>query len=184
MMKLNELLAGYEVEIFGTFPALLGLAERSNSCAERSAVISTIPAAQMLDKGIAEYYTIIMPRDSRFNTTQEIVDANLDVNLVHVSYADDIPADTHVVIASRHAATTALLQTMWPDNEVYESVTPNLISGKCVVGILPPALISHCDRFVAASIDNYNATIDGDLSADQLKDRLVINKAIKVEIVE
>lgn len=182
MKKLNDLLTKDNVKVLG-FPAFAGLTPDVEEN-ETTIYISTLPAAQMLAKGVNSYYAPVIPRGSRFNTPDEVKEADLDLNLVTVSEIEDIKADDPVVIVTQHQATLEVLQSMY--SNVTAVITGNAsiedIKDKSVVGVLPPFLISHCTRFKAYSIKDYNAATDGDLNAEQTAQRLVANNTIKVTI--
>lgn len=182
MKKLNDIIATNNVTAYG-FPAIKGLADRSNPDGD-PIVISSLSAAVMADMGIDTYYAPIMPRNSRYATTYDVMAADLAVDMVHVERMDDIPADRPVIIASRHPGTVELLQSMYPNNTVMASVTPEDISGKDVVGSLPPNLIQYANSFRAVAISDYDYNKDGDLSGAELKDRMVITGTIRAKIEE
>lgn len=180
MKKLNELIYNYKVTAYG-FPAFTGLTERSRSNST-PVVISTLSAAVMADMGIYEYYAPVIPRNTLYNTTDEVIAADLDVNIVSIERMDDITADDPVIIVSRHAGTVDLLRSMYPENTVLESITPDDIRGKNVVGTLPPHLIQYAGRFKGFAIRNFDYNVDGDLSGNELRDRLIITGTIRVSI--
>lgn len=180
MTKLNSIINNCNVTAYG-FPAFKGLASHSNPDGN-PAIVSTLSAAVMADMGIDTYYAPVIPRDTVYNSTDEVISADLDVNTVHVEHVDDIITDTPVIIASRHPGTVALLQSMYPYNTVLTSVTPDDIRGKNVVGTLPPHLIQYADRFKAVSIKDFNYAKDGDLDGDELRERMVVTGAICVTI--
>lgn len=136
----------------------------------------------MADMGVDTYYAPVIPRDTVYNSTDEVITADLDVNTVHVEHVDDITADTPVIIASRHPGTVALLQSMSPYNTVLTSVVPDDIRGKNVVDTLPPHLIQYADRFKAVSIKDFDYVKDGDLGGNELRERMVMTGTIRVTI--
>lgn len=180
MKKLNTVISSNNVTAYG-FPAFKGLADRSNPDGG-PAVVSTLSAAVMADMGISVYYSPVIPRGTVFNSTDEVIAADLDVNTVQVEHVNDIAASDQVVIASRHPGTVELLQAMYPNNTVLASVTPDDISGKDVVGTLPPHLIQYACRFKAVSVKDFDYAKDGDLSGPELRDRMVVTGTIRVTI--
>lgn len=123
-----------------------------------------------------------MPRGTVFNETQQIIDADLVANLVHVEYAPEIDRNDSVVIASRHQGTVDILSTMYPNHIILDTVTIDNIQGKKVVGTLPPALIQYATAYVAVTIKGFDYTKDGDLGGSELADRLEVSNPIKVTI--
>lgn len=180
MTKLNDLINNHNVTAYG-FPAFNGLAEHSNPNGT-PAVISTLSAAVMADMGIHEYYAPVIPRNTIYKTTDEVISADLDVNEVSIERMDDITAADRVIIVSRHSGTVDLLRVMYPQNTVLESITPEDINGKDVVGTLPPHLIQYAGRFKGFAIRDFDYNADVDLSGDELRDRMIITGTIKVTI--
>lgn len=174
------MIATKNVTAYG-FPAIKGLADHSNPEGD-PVIISTLSAAVMADMGIDTYYAPVMPRNSRYTTTDDVMAADLEVNRVHVERMDDIPSDSPVIIASRHRGTVELLQGMYPNNTVMASVTPEDISDKDVVGSLPPNLIQYANSFRSVAIKDFDYNVDGDLSGAELKDRMIITGTIRVKI--
>ncbi len=179
-MKLNELLKQYNVNIM-SFPAFKGLEE---FCNKEGKVVNlcTLPAELLLQQGISEYYAPVIPRGSIFNTAQEIMDADLDVNqyrIVEVESEDVEYCDT--VIVTRHKATIDIIKEKF--NCVTKVLTGNVtaedIQGRNVVGVLPPNLICKCNSYIAMSIKDYNAT-EGDLTKEQIEDRLIMGRPIRL----
>lgn len=180
MKKLNDIIATNNVTAYG-FPAIKGLEDRSNPDGD-PAIVSTLSAAVMADMGICTYYAPVMPRNSKYATTDDVIKADLPVDLVHVEIVKDIPADAPVIIASRHPGTVELLQGMYPNHTVLASVTPEDMADKDVVGSLPPNLIQYAARFQAVAIKDFDYNKDGDLSGDELAQRLMITSTIRVTV--
>lgn len=180
MKKLNDVIATCNVTAYG-FPAFKALEGRSNPDGD-PAIVSTLSAAVMADKGIETYYAPVIPRGTVFSDVDQVVEADLSVNQVHVSHVADVPQDTPVIIASRHPGTVELLQSMYPNHTVLASVTPDDIADKHVVGTLPPHLISCAASFRAVAIKDFDYAKDGDLSGQELKDRMVITRNVKVTV--
>lgn len=179
--KLNNIIKECCVTAYG-FPAFKGLEERSKSDSI-PVVISTLSAAVMADMGIFEYYSPVIPRDTIYKTTDDVIAADLDVNLVFVEHMDDITASDPVIIVSRHAGTIDLLRSMYPNNIVLASISPDDIRDKTVVGALPPHLIQHAGRFKGFAIRNFDYNTDSDLSGEELRERMIITGTIKVTVI-
>lgn len=182
MKKLNNLLSTNKVTAYG-FPAIKGLEARSNPDAE-PVIVSTLSAAVMADMGVNTYYAPVMPRNSKYATTDDVIAADLDVDMVHIEHVEDVPADAPVIIVSRHPGTVAILQDMYRNNTVMESITPDDIRDKDVVGSLPPNLIQYASRFKAVAIKDFDYNKDGDLSGDELKERMTITGTVRVTVGE
>jgi len=183
-MKLNEIIKTCNITVFG-FPAFKELESMGNKPGNQI-VISTLPAAVMLYiYDIGEYFTPVIPRGTIFISVDDIINADLDINHVSVFSAPEIytynPAD--LLIVTQHKATIDILAAMYPDVAVItSSVSVDDIRGKVVVGVLPPHLIEYCKAYSAATIKDYNAAMDGDISAEDLRDRLEIMSPITVMI--
>lgn len=182
MKKLNEIIATNNVTAYG-FPAIKGLADRSNPNGD-PVIVSTLSAAVMADMGIYTYYAPVMPRDSKYATTDDVIAADLPVNLVHVEIVEDIPADAPVVIVSQHPGTVELLRGMYPNHTVIDSVTPDDIRDMDVVGALPPHLIQYANRFRAVAIRDYDRNKEFHLSGDELAQRMMITHTVRVTVEE
>lgn len=181
MKKLNSIIKSCNVTAYG-FPAFKGLEDRSNQNGD-PVIVSTLSAAVMADMGIDTYYSPIIPRGTIFNTTEEVIAADLDTNEVRVEHVADLPNNAPVIIASQHPGTVAMLQDMYPNNTVFSSVTPDNIRGKDVVGALPPHLIQYASSFRAVAIDGYDNTKDKDIDGEELKRRMIFTNTVRVTIV-
>lgn len=183
MKKLNEVLNTCKVTAFG-FPAIQQLAEMSNQDGPE-VVISTLPAAVMMERGIWIYYAPMMPRDSKFSVGQDIVAADLglqEVTMMPYPSWDHVDQD-RIVIVTRHAATAAAVKSLYPDAPVLDGdVTADDIEGCHIIGGLPPHLAAKCCSFRAASIRDYDYVTDGDLSGDALRDRLFVTDPVTVAV--
>ena len=182
MKKLNDLLTSNNVTVY-SFPAFKSLENICNKTGD-PVVLSTLAPALMLDKGIDTYYSPVIPRNTIFKTADDVIAADLDVTITHVSAADEISAEEPVIIASRHQGTVDILAQMYPNNIVMGSVTPDNIAGKKVVGTLPPTLIQYAAAYKAVTIKDFDYAKDGDLSGKALQDRMIITRAIKVSVEE
>lgn len=182
-MKLNDLVYNYNVVVFG-FPAFKGL-EKFSPADKEIKNISTLSPADMLEKGITEYYYPIIPRGARFDAPEQILEADLEcIVLSAVILPEELQPNRNddVIIVSRHEATIEILKEKFPSYSKVITGNANIedVAGKSVVGTLPGTLATYCDRYVAVTIKGYNAVTDGDISAELLGERLVIHKAIKV----
>lgn len=181
MKKLNNILNTYHVTAYG-FPAFKVLENLSNQNGD-PAIVSTLSAAIMADMGIDTYYAPVIPRGTIFSTTDEVMAADLDVNVVHVAHIDNVPSDTPMVIVSQHPGTVSMLRDMYPNNTVFASVTPDEIRDKDVVGALPPNLIQYAASFRAVAIKDFDYTKDGHLDGDELKRRMIFTSTVRVTIL-
>ena len=135
MMKLNELLETKNVTALG-FPAVQELSNFSKGT--ENVVLATLPVATLLEQGIESYYAPIIPRDSKFATAQDIIDADLDVQKYNVRKVDKIemveyanPIDT--IIVSRHIGTVDYIKNNLSFNgaKVFSgNVTTDNVKGK------------------------------------------------------
>lgn len=182
MKKLNSIISANHVTAYG-FPAFKGLESVSNP-AGAPVVVSTLSAAVMANMGVKTYYAPVIPRNARYATTEDVIAADLDVNLIHVEHAEDVPTDAPVIIVSRHPGTVAILQEMYPNNVVLADITPDDINGKDVVGTLPPHLIQYARSFRAVAIKDFDYNKDGDLSGEELRDRMIFTGTICVTVEE
>lgn len=180
MKKLNEIVNTCNVTAHG-FPAFKGLEEHSNPNGA-PAVISTLSAAVMADMGIYKYYAPVIPRNTIYKATNEVIAADLDANAVSIDRMDDITAADPVIIVSRHSGTVDLLREMYPNHTVIEDIKPDDIRGKDVVGALPPHLIQYAGRFKGFAIRDFDYAVDKDITGDELRDRLIITGTIRVSI--
>ncbi|MGG1650461.1 hypothetical protein ABHN03_16945 [Paenibacillus sp. NRS-1775] len=172
------------------FPAIAGIGVYSNGT--NPTVLSSLPAAVLSSQGVSEYYSLVLPRGVQFNTTDDIISADPDVTLWTINDAD--VSDLPIAITTQHKATLDLLADLYPNAEVLvqrnadgspRNLTPDEVTGKHIIGVLPPFLVAAASAFTSVSIDGYNAAVDGDLSADELRDRIrIADKAITVEEVQ
>jgi hypothetical protein len=185
-MKLSTLLANNNVTSTG-FPAIAGLGAFSKG--ETPVTLSSLPAITLFNQGITEYYTIVVPRGTQFGTTQDIIDFDPDVQHWAINTVDT--TGLPVAITTQHKGTLDILSSMYPNAEVISQCnsdgSPRNLSavdvmGKHVIGVLPPFLVAVAGAFTSASISNFNAVVDGDLTGNELKSRLIIaDKAIAVK---
>lgn len=182
MMKLNNLIKMSNLETYG-FKAFTDLKDYCNKEGE-SVVLSTLSPSIMADKGIIKYYAPVLTRNTVFNTAEEVMQADLEANCISVSFVEEINAEEEVIICSRHVGTVEILKNMYPNNIVMDSISPEEITGKNVVGTLPPHLIRYAARYKAVTIADFDYSKDSDLSGEELKERLQINRTINVEIVQ
>lgn len=186
MTKLNDLLSAKKVVASG-FSAIEGLADFSKGTDEVD--LSTLPASLLAEKGITEYYAPVIPRDSKFSTSQEVIDANLDVQRYHIDVLQE-PADLldyanplKTIIVTRHKGTIDYIKNElgWVGSRVFDgNVTVDDVKGKHVIGVLPPHLVSECDVYTAISIKDFDYIKDGDLQGGEFKQRAIVNKPIKL----
>ena len=179
--KLNGLVASHYCQIYG-FPAFKELENHCDKSGEK-VIIATDSPATMLDRGVQVYFAPVLQRNTIYHSAREILVADLDVNVVMTVFAPEITSDDDVIIASRHHGTVELLKNMFPKHTVLGTVTPEQIRNTDVVGTLPPHLIGCCRRYKPATIKDFNYVTDGDISGNELKDRLMMGKTITCVVV-
>jgi len=186
-MKLNDLIENNKVTVYG-FPAFKGLEDICKGTSDSSFVISTLSPAIMHDMGINSYYAPVIPRNSRFNTSDDVLNADLDVNQVHVQrYPSwDLINKDKIVIVSRHKATADILSDKFFKRPPVLSgdITIEDIRDRHVIGTLPPHLIAECKSYRAVTIRDYDAVVDGDMDHLGLmrSNRLIISDPITVTV--
>lgn len=188
MTKLNELLETKNVTALG-FPAVQELSNFSKGT--EKVVLATLPAAELLKQGIESYYAPIIPRNSKFATAQDIIDADLNLQKYNVRKVEKVetvkyanPIDT--IIVSRHVGTVDYIKINLGFNnaKVFSgNVISDDVKGKHVIGTLPPHLVSECDIYTAISINDFDYNKDGDLQGKALQDRIIINNPIKLTLI-
>lgn len=177
-MKIQTLLQTKKVIASG-FAAITALGAYSQGTEE--VILSSLAPSMLFNQGITSYYALEIPRGAVYNSADDIIEANLTVcqyMIKPVSMSDNV--DT--VIVSRHNGTVDLLKQRYPNALVFAQVIADDITGKHVIGTLPPHLIMAAEAYTAVTIANFDYTKDGDLNGQELQDRLIIaNQAIKVE---
>lgn len=169
-MKLSQLLSTKKVVASG-FPAIAGLSDHSKGTEE--VVLSSLAPSILQAQGVTEYYALELPRGTVFNTTEDIIAADLPVRKFVITEPFDVDS-LPVVIVSRHKGTVDILLERHGGADVLDAVTAEDIKGKHVVGTLPPHLITAAGAYTAVTIRGFDYTKDGDLSGDELAQRLVI----------
>lgn len=168
-MTIRNLINSYAVQASG-FPAIAGLGALSKGV--EPAVLSSLSPAILYAQGVRDFWALEIPRGSVFNSPQDILDADLPVRRYTVSEADKSGLDT--VIVSQHAGTVAILRDTYPDAPALASVTPADVTGKHVIGTLPPHLITAAAAYTAVTIRNFNYAVDSDLNGSELLERIQI----------
>lgn len=187
-MKLSQLLASYKVTSTG-YPALAGLGAHSTGNAP--VVLSSLPPAVLIDQGVTEYYTLVLPRHTDFKTTDEILAFNPVVSQYRIETVDT--AGLPQAITTQHLDTLEVLAGLYPEAEILVQKLPDgskrdlsaaEVAGKHVIGVLPPFLVAAAAAFTSASTLGYNAAVEKELSGEELRERLQIaDKAITVKEV-
>ena len=108
MEKLNEIARNCNITAYG-FKALKEFAEESKKDGS-SIVISSLSPAVMAEMGIMDYYAPVLPRGMVFNTSEDLFNADLDVNKLIVQW-EDKEEDMEEIIVSRHNGTIAVSYT-------------------------------------------------------------------------
>lgn len=179
-MKLSNFLKEYKVIATG-FPAVAGLGKHSEG--KQEAVLTTLAPEMVLAQGANEYFALELPRNAKFNSSEEIIDADLNVNRFSVH---SVPAETiealEAIIVSRHEGTIEILKKEYPEAPVFPSITSEEVAGKHVIGTLPPHLVAEAAAYTSVTIKDFNYQVDGDLVGSELVERLLIAaNAIKVK---
>lgn len=188
-IKLNTVLELFKVKALG-FPAIQGLEEFSNKEGEEGeeVVISTLPASLLAEQGIKYYLAPHFERGQAFQTTEDIIAADIDLGAYEI-VTDFEPKELrqltlkkNTVIVSRHEGTVEILKGMYRNAEVFSgNVTPEDIEGKHVIGTLPPFLITAAGIYTPVTIKDFDYNVDGDLSGEELDERLIIGEPFKLK---
>lgn len=178
--KLNDLLSAKMFQVLpGTFPALAAYAAKAEGAEE--AFFGTLAGA--LTSGFeGEFISPILPRGLRLNTSEEVLEADLDYNVVEVKKLNSEEVSPDIII-SGHAGTVEILQSRYPEAKVVSgNVTPEEVKGKVIVGTLPPHLAAEAKGYIPVRIENFDYSRDGDLAGDELLSRLVVDSPVKVTV--
>lgn len=182
-MKLNNIIKTANITAHG-FAALKTLESMSNPNGV-PAVLSSLSPAIMLGMGVSSYYAPVLPRGTVFNTAEEILAADIDVQIVtvlHYPEWDKVNGDK-IVIVSRHQGTIEILQAMYPEAPVLSgNLNAADIDGLHVIGTLPPHLVACCRSYRAVTISDFDYAKDGDLQGLELQERIAISDPITVQI--
>ena len=188
-MKLNTLVKTNKVTAYG-FAAFKDL---EKVCANEGCniVISALSPAIMRDMKIYEYFAPVLKRGIVFDSVDDVINADLDVQLVTVcmchdwSEYSDSKIKNKVIIVSRHQGTIEVLKDMYPEAPILSgNVTADDIKDKLVIGTLPPSLVQYCESYRAVIIKDFDYSKDSELSGDELKSRVVICKPVSITIEE
>lgn len=182
MKKLNEILSNCTIKAYG-FQALKDYAENSDRYG-RKEIVSSLSPAIMAEMGIMKYYAPVLPRGMVFNTSEDLFNADLDVNKLIVQW-EDKEEDMEEIIVSRHNGTIEILKVMYPNATVFTgNINPEDIEDKFVIGTLPPHLIQYASAYQAVTINNFDYCKDGDLKGKELQERLHISSPISVLVFQ
>lgn len=131
----------------------------------------------------------MIPRDSKFTTPQDVIVADLDVQQYKIDVLKE-PAELldyanplATIVVSRHKGTADYIQNdlNWWGTKVFDgNINVEDVKDKHVIGTLPPHLIAECDVYTAISVKDFDYTKDGDLAGNELKERIMVNKPIKL----
>ena len=175
--KLNSLLPVKKFQVLpGTFPAVAAYAATAEGTEE--AFFGTLAGA--LASGFeGEFISPVLPRGLRLNTSQEVLEANLDYNVVEIKKLNsEISPD---IVVSGHVGTAEILRSRYPEAKVVSgNITPEEVEGKVVVGTLPPHLAAKAKGYIPVRIRDFDYSRDGDLNGDELLSRLVIDDPVRV----
>jgi len=180
MTKLNEIACvAALISLPGNFRAVEAYCTQYENPGGWHARIGTLAAA--LVAGVEEFYSPILPRGARFNTADEVWEADLGVQVVRIVPMPE--AKDPEIIVSGHAGTRNFLARKFSEAVIIEgNVSEDDITGKVVAGTLPPHLVASAAAYVQASIKGFDYAKDGDLNGDELRKRLVIYPAICVTV--
>lgn len=188
-IKLKSVLELFKVEATG-FPAVQGLEGYSQEEGSK-VVVSTLPASVLVEQGITEYLAPRFERGQVFQTTEDMIAADIELGAYKI-IADFEPKKLrqltlkkNTVIVSRHEGTVAILKDMYRNAEVFNgNVSSKDIEGKHVIGTLPPFLIASAGIYTPVTIKDFDYNVDGDLSGDELDERLIIGDPFQLKEVE
>lgn len=188
-IKLKSVLELFKVEATG-FPAVQGLEDYSQEEGSK-VVVSTLPASVLVEQGITEYLAPRFERGQVFQTTEDMIAADIELGAYKI-IADFEPKKLrqltlkkNTVIVSRHEGTIEILKGMYRNAEVFSgNVEPKDIEGKHVIGTLPPFLIASAGIYTPVTIKDFDYNVDGDLSGDELDERLIIGDPFQLKEVE
>ena len=188
-IKLKSALELLKVKAMG-FPAVKGLESYSKEEGSE-VVVSTLPASVLAEQGITEYLAPRFERGQVFQTTEDMIAADIDLGAYKI-VADFDPKELrqltlkkNTVIVSRHEGTIEILKGMYRNAEVFSgNVEPKDIEGKHVIGTLPPFLIASAGIYTPVTIKDFDYNVDGDLSGEELDERLVIGDPFQLKEVE
>ena len=177
--KLNDILDTVNFRVLpGTFPALAAYAAKADGNLQKD--FGTLAGA--LASGFeGEFISPILPRGLRLNTSEEVLEADLDYSVVKVEKLNSETSPE--LIVSGHDGTVEVLQSRYPGAEVVSgNITPEEVKGKVIVGTLPPHLAAEAKGYIPVRIENFDYSRDGDLAGDELLSRLVVDSPIKVTV--
>ncbi|RXZ78148.1 hypothetical protein EBB07_29275 [Paenibacillaceae bacterium] len=165
--KLNDLLSSRKLTVLG-FPAFQQLAPLSNQDAVL-AVLSVLPAPVVAEQGYTEYYAPRIPRGAKYASAEDVLAADLDVDLYQVH---KVESAAPVIIVTQHQAAIDLLLTNMPELSGTPIITGNAsvedVAGKHVYGQLPPFMLAHCDAYTTVTVPGFDAAKHSDMSVNEL----------------
>ena len=176
--KLNSLLTVAKFRVLpGTFPAVAAYAATAGGPLEGA--FGTLAGA--LASGFTgAFIAPVLPRDLRLNTSDEVFEADLDYNIVQIEKIEEqiVPE----VIASRHAGTAEILRSQYGQDipVLSGNLSEEEVKGKFIIGTLPPHLAAEAKGYIPVRIENFDYSRDGDLSGEELRERLVIDDPVRV----
>lgn len=180
--KLNELLKRCDVTAYG-FAAFSDLSSLSNNDSDIKINLSTASPAVNMSNGITTYVSPVLPRGARYNTAQDVIEADLNINLVHLQDFENVEECEKILIVSGHSGTVEVLKKMYPEAEVLTgNVSADDIQGAFVIGTIPPHLAACCKAYQPIAIANFDYSKDGDLSGEELQARLIISAPMSITI--
>lgn len=178
--KLNDLLPLAKFRVLpGTFPAVSAYAETAKG--PLAGAFGTLAGA--LNSGFTgAFIAPVLPRDLRLNTSDEVFEANLDYQIVEIEKIEDqIVPD---IIVSRHAGTAEILRSRYGQDlpVLSGNLEAEEVKGKIVIGTLPPHLAAEAAGYIPVRIRDFDYSKDGDLTGDELRERLIVDDPVRVTV--
>lgn len=177
--KLNDLLPVKKFQVLpGTFPAVAAYAATAAGAEE--SFFGTLAGA--LTSGFeGEFISPILPRGLRLNTSEEVLEADLDYSIVKIEKLNSETSPD--IIVSGHVGTVDILRSQFPETKVVSgNVAPEEVKGRVVVGTLPPHLAAEAAGYIPVRVKDFDYSKDSDLTGDELQERLVVDSPIKVTV--
>ena len=179
--KLNDLLSLAKFRVLpGTFPAVAAYAATAQGPLQGA--FGTLAGA--LNSGFTgAFIAPVKPRDLRLNTSEEVFEADLDYQTVKIEKIEDEEVVPEAIV-SRHAGTVAYLQSQYGQDlpVLSGNLTKEEVKDKTIIGTLPPHLAAEAKGYIPVRISSFDYSKDGDLSGEELRERLVIDSPVKVTV--
>lgn len=177
--KLNDILDTVTFRVLpGTFPALAAYAAKADGNSQKN--FGTLAGA--LASGFeGEFISPILPRGLRLNTSEEVLEADLDYSIVKIEKLNSETSPD--IIVSGHVETVDILRSQFPETKVVSgNVAPEEVKGRVVVGTLPPHLAAEAAGYIPVRVKDFDYSKDSDLTGDELRERLIVDSPVKVTV--